>query len=316
MKNLLLFALLVSLSTITYSQSAITGYVDVDEFNVGKKEILIYLVNFTDEMMKVNEQLLAKRGISDNGYFEFENTLFDGSDRIYKIKINAANAEILSPSKLFIHSDKDSIHFDKSDIAFNQYTSTNLADWEWRKLQKFDAINKEIDASKFAGYAKDSLQILLVKLISIKQLSDKDLLIKDIKENREYYLGLLEDLKSSDLEPESYAYLESQCAIITRDIVQSKYKMSLIFNVLAFLAILGLMIYIFLKKNQKGIKTNAPIIAQLSKQEQTIKNLILEGKSNKEIASELFISLSTVKTHITNLYNKLGVSNRKEILGK
>ncbi|MGB7394497.1 MAG: LuxR C-terminal-related transcriptional regulator, partial [Pricia sp.] len=38
------------------------------------------------------------------------------------------------------------------------------------------------------------------------------------------------------------------------------------------------------------------------------------GKSNKEIAGELFISISTVKTHITNIYGKLKVSSRKELL--
>ncbi|HDZ13708.1 MAG TPA: response regulator transcription factor [Pricia sp.] len=34
----------------------------------------------------------------------------------------------------------------------------------------------------------------------------------------------------------------------------------------------------------------------------------------KEIANELFISLSTVKTHITNIYGKLKVSGRQELL--
>ncbi len=49
-----------------------------------------------------------------------------------------------------------------------------------------------------------------------------------------------------------------------------------------------------------------------TKQEEKILTLILEEKSNKEIASELFIELSTVKTHINKLYAKLGVKNRTE----
>ena len=49
-----------------------------------------------------------------------------------------------------------------------------------------------------------------------------------------------------------------------------------------------------------------------TKQEEKILSLILEEKSNKEIASELFIELSTVKTHINKLYSKLGVKNRNE----
>lgn len=50
----------------------------------------------------------------------------------------------------------------------------------------------------------------------------------------------------------------------------------------------------------------------LTQQEEKILTLISEGKSNKEIASELFIELSTVKTHINKLYAKLNVKNRNE----
>jgi LuxR family maltose regulon positive regulatory protein len=38
--------------------------------------------------------------------------------------------------------------------------------------------------------------------------------------------------------------------------------------------------------------------------------LIASGCSNDEIAAQLVVSTSTVKTHINNLYRKLGVSNR------
>jgi DNA-binding NarL/FixJ family response regulator len=37
-----------------------------------------------------------------------------------------------------------------------------------------------------------------------------------------------------------------------------------------------------------------------------------EGKTNKEIAQELFVELSTVKTHINNIYRQLNVGTRKE----
>ncbi|TMU51083.1 response regulator transcription factor [Flagellimonas algicola] len=56
--------------------------------------------------------------------------------------------------------------------------------------------------------------------------------------------------------------------------------------------------------------------AHLSRQEKNVKALILEGKTNKEIANELFISLSTVKTHITSIYSKLNVKGRQELLQK
>jgi len=52
----------------------------------------------------------------------------------------------------------------------------------------------------------------------------------------------------------------------------------------------------------------------ISKREQDILKLILDGKSNKEIEAALFISYHTVKNHAYNLYQKLGVKNRYELV--
>lgn len=52
---------------------------------------------------------------------------------------------------------------------------------------------------------------------------------------------------------------------------------------------------------------------QLSQRELDIARNIARGRTNKEIAAELFISLSTVKTHLTRIQNKLGARNRVEI---
>ncbi len=54
----------------------------------------------------------------------------------------------------------------------------------------------------------------------------------------------------------------------------------------------------------------------LSPREKEILALINEGLSNKEIAAKLFISLSTVKTHINNIYKILEVKNRREAIDK
>lgn len=51
----------------------------------------------------------------------------------------------------------------------------------------------------------------------------------------------------------------------------------------------------------------------LSERELEIAKAVARGRSNQEIATELFISLSTVKTHLTSIQSKLGVRNRVEI---
>ena len=52
--------------------------------------------------------------------------------------------------------------------------------------------------------------------------------------------------------------------------------------------------------------------ADLSKRELTILQALQSGRSNKQIAAELFLAEQTVKFHLTNIYRKLGVSSRTE----
>lgn len=50
----------------------------------------------------------------------------------------------------------------------------------------------------------------------------------------------------------------------------------------------------------------------LSKRELEVLKVLATGLSNQEIADELFISLKTVKTHVSNIFNKLEVSDRTQ----
>jgi DNA-binding NarL/FixJ family response regulator len=55
--------------------------------------------------------------------------------------------------------------------------------------------------------------------------------------------------------------------------------------------------------------------APLSEREIEVVQAIAKGRTNAEIAADLFISLSTVKSHLNSIQNKLGVRNRVEIAG-
>ena len=54
----------------------------------------------------------------------------------------------------------------------------------------------------------------------------------------------------------------------------------------------------------------------LTEREREILRLILQGASNKDIEAKLFISGSTVRNHIYNMYQKLGVRNRLELINQ
>ncbi|MBN2349516.1 MAG: response regulator transcription factor [Bacteroidales bacterium] len=50
----------------------------------------------------------------------------------------------------------------------------------------------------------------------------------------------------------------------------------------------------------------------LSNAELNILKLVSEGKSNQQIANELFISVHTVKKHVSNIFKKLNLNSRSE----
>lgn len=63
---------------------------------------------------------------------------------------------------------------------------------------------------------------------------------------------------------------------------------------------------------------NASLVSQLqlSKRELEILGLLAQGHSNQEIAAKIFVSLSTVKTHLQNIFEKLEVKRRTQAAEK
>jgi DNA-binding NarL/FixJ family response regulator len=50
--------------------------------------------------------------------------------------------------------------------------------------------------------------------------------------------------------------------------------------------------------------------SRLSSREQEVLRLVAEGLTSKQIAQQLFLSRRTVDTHLTSIFNKLGVESR------
>lgn len=63
--------------------------------------------------------------------------------------------------------------------------------------------------------------------------------------------------------------------------------------------------------NEKALKE-----CDLSARELEVLQLIAKGYSNQEIAAALFVSINTIKTHITNLFYKLEVTRRTQAVEK
>ena len=70
------------------------------------------------------------------------------------------------------------------------------------------------------------------------------------------------------------------------------------------------------KDNTIKQESNKEDIINLTKREKQILSYLLSGKTNKEVALILDISLNTVNNHVANIYDKSGVKNRVELVNK
>ena len=74
---------------------------------------------------------------------------------------------------------------------------------------------------------------------------------------------------------------------------------------------------VFISKEENFIMNQALIEQlELSARELEILDLMAKGNSNQEIANSIFISLSTVKTHNQNIFEKLDVKRRTQAIEK
>jgi DNA-binding CsgD family transcriptional regulator/streptogramin lyase len=74
-----------------------------------------------------------------------------------------------------------------------------------------------------------------------------------------------------------------------------------------------------IKSSSLAIGENLDVVIEaydLTSREREILRLVLQGTRNKDIERRLFISPSTVRNHIYNIYQKLGVRNRLELINR
>jgi LuxR family transcriptional regulator, maltose regulon positive regulatory protein len=61
-----------------------------------------------------------------------------------------------------------------------------------------------------------------------------------------------------------------------------------------------------------GTRSSGPLLELLSDRELAVLRFLPTMMSNAEIASEMFVSVNTVKTHLKHVYRKLDVTDRRE----
>ena len=59
-----------------------------------------------------------------------------------------------------------------------------------------------------------------------------------------------------------------------------------------------------------------PPTESLTERELEVLGLLVTGRTNAEIARDLFVAVGTVKAHVNNIYRKLGARNRAEAISR
>ena len=66
-----------------------------------------------------------------------------------------------------------------------------------------------------------------------------------------------------------------------------------------------------------GLRPAAPVDASgITAAEARVAELVAAGRTNREVAGELFMSPKTVEAHLSHIYRKLGVRSRAELAHK
>ncbi|WP_375239746.1 LuxR C-terminal-related transcriptional regulator [Aurantibacter sp.] len=346
MRYLQWFVFLFLISFYTNAQHKFEGFIDNTTWQNN-----VYL-SVVDDYRTINginnEQIISKTTTDSLGRFEFSGDLLEPIHQIYKLHVDNCDSENLdenhfighckdSKDILFIAKSTDSIKFPLSFDAqmFCDITSNNSKNLAIIKVDnlieemKFSYSEYNSNASRNLNNKKwfktlqdfgKKLKEPLAELYIYSFLSDRtkpfhDYYLEDLRTNT-YYTELLNRLKTNYPNSKYTNQFETELQMDQFGLGDSEKKAKfnfiyLLSGILLTSLLLNFWQYFKSKKQKSESKTQAK--AQLTKQEQTVLDLILENKSNKEIAETLFVSLSTVKSHINNIYKKVNVSSRNEI---
>lgn len=341
--SILFFIVFVLTSAPTFAQYSFGGQIN-DQGWSGT----IYL-SLVDDYRKTSgvftDQILATTQVDSLGAFVFSGDDLPQNYRFYRIHADACSENQLdmnhytghcptSKEIVFLASNTDTINF---PISFDEqmFCSVVASNPVALKLNQVDSL-KEVMRYEFAGFrSKTKNQATLAKWF--EKLHDfgkaqeqplVELYIHSFLTQRSstFYDYYKQDLTSNDYYDSLANRLTEQYPSspytqqFTTELASDKFALGLskskkttwqyyLFGFL-LLGLLANMLYWNIKKRA----SKKPIaVTTLTPQEQKILGLILQNKTNKEIATDIFVSHSTVKTHINNLYRKVGVTSRDQL---
>lgn len=317
LKSLLFFVYFLFVSTEIFGQIHIQGNIKLDSTWENK----IYASNipsFNDFYKTSNELIIGESIIDSYGNWNIRilPESYPRIIRLHVIKKNQPKASLIIGGKdhnhgfMAIHKNKTILYYSDEEKLFTDFTSNA------------DGLNQAMK--------------------SIKSVYDKWELLSGNSKNKKDKIALRKEAAN---ELKKYAdtaslILPAMYAIHLSDAGFNKQEINLEMNnvkkrlgnhpyfdeyprvnnntkfLLIFLIVLGSMLFMWASYkfilHHRQIK-KVKLLNSLSLREKDVYSLLQNGKSNKEIAEKLIIELSTVKSHINNIYTKLKITSRNQL---
>ena len=268
--------------------------------------------------------IIEQSGISKDGLYEFSTEYLPEDEHLYRIHFSKKGdppASLIIGGKdhnhLFLFAARDSevsITVNKGDRFINDFSFEGynpdiaLQDLKTR-LEALDSIdqmgnivNREYAIEAVYEDIKTYADTCSLPLLSLYALYNINYL-EDYDNNPAFYRRYLRKWR---FQKSSY-FTEFRRSI--RGEIKPAFLIVVIGGSVLILTILAMILYQRHKKN----KNKNPLL-ELTIQERKVFDLLRQGKSNKEIAEECSVSVSTIKSHVNSIYSKLDVKSRKDIM--
>jgi DNA-binding CsgD family transcriptional regulator len=323
-KIVLSLALLFLFIQNSISQSGIRGKLIIDTAVWAPVAYLSLIPDFDNMFTMSNEMIIDKSNIDDSGNFAFNTQYLPNDDVLIRFHVSKKGD---LPASLIIGG-KDENHFffiaNRNSIITIKDTGNSefikdIALYGYfpnKTLQQVDRIANYLDTtSNNNSLIKTELirSAVFEKLRSIADTCSNPLVSlyalykskfdKNYSVNQLFYRNFL--FKWRKVKNPYFQEFRNKLPEANNNEILSSAVLALISLTIGFLMYFGY---------TKVFKKKQNPLQDLSVQERKIFALLLEGKSNKEISETLMISLSTAKSHVNNIYSKLGINSRKDVL--
>lgn len=312
------------LSNTILSQTKISGQLNID--TTWQRVVYLSIIPSFDQLYSMSNQMIIESSeMDETGRFSFETDYLPADNYIYRIHLSKKG----DPPASLIIGGKDENHLfiiasNKSNLIIKTQPDKSLFGnveidgfLPAKMLREIDEMVHFVDTANFNSTSlkrelmekaldeklrqfADTCSFPLVALYAVYK-SDFE---SNIAENPGFYNRFLDKWKN-----EKSPYFEEFRKAIPFEKKRTDY--SILFGFAGLL--LGATLTFFVLKSKSKPQKSEPAEI-LTIQERKIFLMIQSGKSNKEISNELNIEISTVKSHVNNLYSKLKINSRKEIL--